>query len=443
MLGFGCLTNWTRFGSRGASCAGEAGESPALTRSGDVAHGHQPECLRRMHPKSPLISPPRYAEEGQRMTLSTLHASASRPALASKTTLRPRAVALTAVALVASALLASPAQAQPASDDRLAGRTAAGWLNRQFVDGTRLQATFDGTAYDDAGLTLDAVLAFAAAKTNAVRSDAAMNWVSQPATLAGYIGSGTESYAGAHAKVALALQVTNRNPRAVAGRDVIAELAALQQDSGRLSDASQWGDFSNAFGQSFGAIALKRAGLAVPAAKASGYLQAQACADGSVPISFEMPTCAGDADATGVIVQTNLGRAPLSDAALRAMREVGSGYSNLDVQQAAELGAGHGQFGLALMSAGQDDVHCALDLGQARIACIGPVTADTARELIRANQQGCATAFTRRAAIAYTLPYDASAAPRATAQAILGLAGANLATLRSSGSIAHAPTVAC
>ena len=44
---------------------------------------------------------------------------------------------------------------------------------------------------------------------------------------------------------------------------------------------------------------------------------------------------------------------------------------------------------------------------------------------------------------AYTLPYDASAAPRATAQAILGLAGANLATLRSSGSIAHAPTLAC
>ena len=419
MLGFGCLTNWTRFGSRGASCAGEAGESPALTRSGDVAHGHQPECLRRMHPKSPLISPPRYAEEGQRMTLSTLHASASRPALASKTTLRPRAVALTAVALVASALLASPAQAQPASDDRLAGRTAAGWLNRQFVDGTRLQTTFDGTAYDDAGLTLDAVLAFAAAKTNAVRSDAAMNWVSQPATLAGYIGSGTESYAGAHAKVALALQVTNRNARAVAGRDVIAELAALQQDSGRLSDASQWGDFSNAFGQSFGAIALKRAGLAVPAAKASGYLQAQACADGSVPISFEMPTCAGDADATALAIQafSATGR---TAAAARA-----SSWLSAYVKSAGAINAN---------TAG---------LAAAALDRTGNAAADTARELIRANQQGCATAFTRRAAIAYTLPYDASAAPRATAQAILGLAGANLATLRSSGSIAHAPTLAC
>lgn len=35
-------------------------------------------------------------------------------------------------------------------------------------------------------------------------------------------------------------------------------------------------------------------------------------------------------NATGVIIQTNLGRAPLSDAALRAMRTVGAGYSNLE-----------------------------------------------------------------------------------------------------------------
>ncbi|HEU4324968.1 MAG TPA: L-seryl-tRNA(Sec) selenium transferase [Roseiflexaceae bacterium] len=35
-------------------------------------------------------------------------------------------------------------------------------------------------------------------------------------------------------------------------------------------------------------------------------------------------------NATGVIIQTNLGRAPLSDAALAAMRTVGAGYSNLE-----------------------------------------------------------------------------------------------------------------
>jgi len=48
------------------------------------------------------------------------------------------------------------------------------------------------------------------------------------------------------------------------------------------------------------------------------------------------PTLRPVINATGVIVHTNLGRAPLSDAALRAMREVGTGYSNLEY----DLGAG-------------------------------------------------------------------------------------------------------
>jgi L-seryl-tRNA(Ser) seleniumtransferase len=40
-------------------------------------------------------------------------------------------------------------------------------------------------------------------------------------------------------------------------------------------------------------------------------------------------------NATGVIIQTNLGRAPLSDAALQSMRSVGAGYSNLEYDLAA------------------------------------------------------------------------------------------------------------
>jgi L-seryl-tRNA(Ser) seleniumtransferase len=41
-------------------------------------------------------------------------------------------------------------------------------------------------------------------------------------------------------------------------------------------------------------------------------------------------------NATGVIVHTNLGRAPLPDEAMERLREVGSGYSNLEY----DLGAG-------------------------------------------------------------------------------------------------------
>ncbi|MCC6176826.1 MAG: L-seryl-tRNA(Sec) selenium transferase [Chloroflexi bacterium] len=40
-------------------------------------------------------------------------------------------------------------------------------------------------------------------------------------------------------------------------------------------------------------------------------------------------------NATGVVIHTNLGRAPLSESALAAMREVGTGYSNLEYDLAA------------------------------------------------------------------------------------------------------------
>jgi L-seryl-tRNA(Ser) seleniumtransferase len=46
--------------------------------------------------------------------------------------------------------------------------------------------------------------------------------------------------------------------------------------------------------------------------------------------SLRKPRLRRTLNATGVIVHTNLGRAPLADAALERVREVGSGYSNLE-----------------------------------------------------------------------------------------------------------------
>lgn len=46
--------------------------------------------------------------------------------------------------------------------------------------------------------------------------------------------------------------------------------------------------------------------------------------------SFLAPTLKPVINATGVIVHTNLGRAPLSEAALTAVHTIGSGYSNLE-----------------------------------------------------------------------------------------------------------------
>lgn len=50
-------------------------------------------------------------------------------------------------------------------------------------------------------------------------------------------------------------------------------------------------------------------------------------------------------NATGVVVHTNLGRAPLSDEALAAMREIGEGYSNLEYD--LELGQRGDRYGHA------------------------------------------------------------------------------------------------
>ena len=54
-------------------------------------------------------------------------------------------------------------------------------------------------------------------------------------------------------------------------------------------------------------------------------------------------------NATGVVIHTNLGRAPLSEDALAAMREVGEGYSNLEYDlEAGERGDRYGHAAAAL-----------------------------------------------------------------------------------------------
>lgn len=317
----------------------------------------------------------------------------------------------------------SGAAARPTAADRLAGRVAAGWLNRQFVDGERLQTTFGGVPYDDAGLTLDAVIAFAAAKTNSVRAGRALAWLAEPAVLGGYLGTGSESYAGAHGKLAYTLSVSGRNPRSFGGRDVVTELVALQKPSGRLSDASMYGDYSNTFGQSFGVLALQRAGAGAPARRAAAYLEGQACRDGGLPDAFEQSRCVSSTDATAIGMQ-----------ALVAAGRWGA------ANRAATWLSGQVRSGALKNTNTAGLVAAALDTRPA----IGANAADRARTLIRSAQQGCGSRFAARGAIAYDGDgYDVDTAPRATTQAILGLAGANLATLTADGAMRHAPALAC
>ncbi len=61
--------------------------------------------------------------------------------------------------------------------------------------------------------------------------------------------------------------------------------------------------------------------------------------------AFERPSLRGVINATGVILHTNLGRAPLSAAALCAIERIGAGYSNLE-------------YDLTRGERGRRDVHC-------------------------------------------------------------------------------------
>ncbi|MGL5829086.1 MAG: peptidase, partial [Angustibacter sp.] len=299
------------------------------------------------------------------------------------------------------ALAPTGASAAPSSATR--ADWASSWLAAQLVTGSHFESTFGTDTYPDQGLTIDAILAFAAAKVAEPQAAAATAWLSQPGILGGYVGNGsTESYSGAHAKAALALQVRGLNPRSVAGRDLIAELQDLQASTGRFQDRSAFGDFSNAFGQSLAVIALRRAEQNT--GKASAYLVGQACPDGGIPVQFDQATCVSNADATAIGIQAlrASGRAAAATAA-----------SSWLVSQQASTGG----FGAATNANSTGLAAAALHVsGQ-----FGP--AAQARGALAALQQGCAAPAAQRGAIALDgNGFVLGSAVRATPQAILGLA---------------------
>ena len=331
--------------------------------------------------------------------------------------------ALAVPVLPSAAQAASSSAPAPSSASR--ARIAGGWLATRLVDGSHFEVSFGDLSFPDQGLTIDGILAFATVKVAEKQQKAATAWLTQPDILAGYVGDGVgESYSGAHAKAVLALQVRGKNPRKVAGRDLVTELRALQAPSGRLVDRSAFGDFSNAFGQSLGVVALQRAGA--PAGAAAGYLAGQACSDGGIPIQFEQATCTASIDATAIAVQA-LHAAGKKSAARNAV-------AWLVARQNAD-----GGFGDATTNANSTG------LAAAALAIEGrDSAARRARAAIGTLQQGCTAAPADRGAIALdSTGFDPATAVRATAQAVLGLASADLNTLNANGSSNTLPALTC
>ncbi|WP_026423895.1 peptidase [Actinokineospora inagensis] len=335
-----------------------------------------------------------------------------------------RRTLVVALACAATVVVAPVAQAAPT---HIPNQAAAGWLARQLVDGDHMVTEFGGVTYPDQGLTIDVVLALAATRTADDHGAAALTWLSRPDVLGGYTGTDGESYAGATAKTALAVEVRGGNPASFGGVDLIARLRSLQTPAGRFSDVSAYGDYSNTITQSLAVIALGRTHAGAPA-KAVDFLVAAQCADGGFPVAFGSATCVSDTDATGFVVQ----------ALAAAHRSTGSALDWLVARQQSgggiASGAGNG-------TPNANSTALALQAFQAGYRVLPGLRARAYLLTLRVTCSGPAAA---RGAIAYdTNGFDAATAARATPQAALALSARPLSTLTAAGSSDDAPTLAC
>jgi hypothetical protein len=196
------------------------------------------------------------------------------------------AVAVSAAVAGGSTLVAAPAQAVA----NTYAASAATWLTGQLTRGLVHNGQYKT---DDYGLSLDVYFALKALG----RADAASSVLRAVDDDPGaYVGTGTESYAGATGKLATAVEVAGRAPRSFGGLDLVTRLEALVSTAptaqlGRASDVSSYGDFSNTIGQGWVVRALGGAHSALTD-EAAGFLARQQCRTGFFRETFEATTAA-------------------------------------------------------------------------------------------------------------------------------------------------------
>src|SRR5262249_29491804 len=280
-----------------APARGKSGPKPALTRSGRPLPGTCPAHVPGGgEPDHPAGAAAHHTRRGLRVEPGTSRAATATgtgfpgpivagtgkaPPMLVRRTL-PGSVVL-GLAVLGSAAAGLPAVAAPTTI--APAPAAAGWLATRLVAGNHLETSFNGTSFPGQGLTADAVLAFDAAEVGQDAATRATTWLA--GQVAAYVGDGTtESYAGAHGKLALVAEAQGLDPEAFGGRHLLTELRALLAPSGRFSDASQFGDFSNGFSQSLAVLALPRAGGCGAAGAAAGFLAHSQCSAGGFPLAF-------------------------------------------------------------------------------------------------------------------------------------------------------------
>ncbi|MBA3489453.1 MAG: peptidase, partial [Longispora sp.] len=296
--------------------------------------------------------------------------------------------------------------------NQAATRDAAGWLARELTNGDHITSG----DFDDHGLTADTVLALTSAKVAGTAATNATDWLARPENTTAYIGDGVqESYAGAHAKLALVAISQGRDPENFGGRNLLTELTDLQEDSGRFSDKSQYGNYSNAFSQSLAILALHRTPIQAPA-KAVDFLVASQCPDGSLPLAFGESTCTGHVDATGLAVQAMLATGH-DESANRALTWLASTQKSNGgfAEKLDDVDAGNSNSTGSAMQALNAGKHPAAEKAATKAAAF-----------LRGIQIGCSGAVEQRGAITYDGTFNAAKDKRATAGALLGLSGVSM-----------------
>lgn len=209
------------------------------------------------------------------------------------------AVAATAMT-VATTTIAAPASAGERDRDR---SVATGWLVGELDDGR-----FRNGQFDDWGLTVDGLFAFAADpdRSRATKrvARAVRNHVDDYTTFQG------DQFAGSTAKLLVATRVLGANPRAFGGHNLRGELLGLLDrrgaDRGRFEDSGA-SDFSNTITQAYGVIGLSRSGGA--RAATVDFLLEQRCSAGYFRLDMTAGTTCNDdsspadVDATALAVQ--------------------------------------------------------------------------------------------------------------------------------------------
>ena len=326
------------------------------------------------------------------------------------------------------ALLAPTAAVAEPTETEDPVEAAAGWLANQLVDDERVEVTFDfgdgPQTFADQGLTADVVVALAGAGVASGQIAAATDWLE--AQTGAYTGTDEdEVYAGSVAKLLLVAEVTGRDTT-FDGQDLVALLEDREQDDGRFTDESDFGDFSSTITQSLAVLALHRTDDATPSDTAVSYLADQACDDGGFPQDLDVATdaCEGQVDATAFAVQALLAVGEDAVAATAAdwlVDEQDDTGGFLGAEATANANS-TGLAAVALAAAGED------------------AAAEQARDFLWELQtQDCALG-------AGSIRYDAADGGdpvRATAQALPGLTGVGWAEASSDGASVDVPTFAC